>query len=404
MRNEKGSAIIGVLLVGLLSMAALFTMSRMSMMRREVVVHDVGLQRASAAAEIGIARALDTLRSPSGTIAPNSSLTLGSTVQFGRYEVTMTPSIVDNSLVDVWSTGYIHVAKGLKYDSVAGKDAEMAVIHATIKFTSVGSFLAAVPDSLRVGYGSDVSSGKVYARRLIFEPQGPFDAVSTTRIQEAYYYESKMNDTDQGGTWVTYTNPGFTTAQQLPAPLRLVALDSYIRGYFQEKVLDPVSQQIPAGSVISGGRSGPPSSLPALFYVPGDLTLGTPTVDLTTGDVFTIYVQGKAYINGNIQVSGSGWIAILAEDGIQITDTAPSNLRLNGVTLVTNGGIDVEDVKPAGNRIEIRGGMVAHGGINLSAGYTDARVYTYDRTTDSKLLLPNIATVMYSNLVQGKYN
>jgi hypothetical protein len=403
LNGHRGSALISVLLIGVLLITSMIWFERWSSQNKRVVLHNNGSRLAWSQAENGVDVALQWLRNPANlSNLPNGgSYTLTPaelpTISGGRSDLTLYRNLVDASLVEAWSTSYFFLGSGSVVDPVSGKTAQMTVIHATIRARFVGDYFAAVPGALQLGYGTDASSGSVYARDLTFLP--PNGSAQPTRVLSAYYLNSVSPDA--APSFVTFGGAPYQ-AQRLASEPGLVQLDSTLSAFYKALAGTDVKA---AGSTLTG-TLGAPSNQYHVYFCPGNLTLGSGASSLTVAGPEVVYATGSITINGNILTDGqpNSWLAVLCEGNVTIASTAgassPYILTLNG-TFVMGGQFQAAGLVRSTGSLIFNGGFLASG-VNFASVWPQ-RTYSYTRAP-ANMLLPFFIAVEQYQVVRGGYN
>jgi len=286
--------------------------------------------------------------------------------------------------VDAYATGYYFIPRGDTTDPVTGNQAQQSTINAKFRIANVSDYLLAIPGGpagpLHIAYGTNATGGILYAQDITFDKN---TTIPTTRVGTVYYYGTVL-PTDL--SFVQFTGP---TPQKLSYRPSFAVLDPTMRAIYSS-----ASGNLPAPAL--NGLVGAPTS--HVYYIDGDAQIaqGQP---LTVQGVYVIYATGSAYIHNAITPADSNsWVAVLAEQNIDITNDAPSQLTLNG-TFVCNGSFLADPL--AGNQphtppdsLAIVGGIVSLGSIAVSNYYPTSRSYTYKSSSDPNLILPNLSTLL----------
>jgi hypothetical protein len=392
--NERGSAIITILLISIFVVAVLVGYSqRVQYYSRENVSH-VTKQKSFDGADSGINAALFWLRSPGNltSLQPGTLLTPGdagappefsSATATGRYDVSVYRSLIDSSLVDASCTSYYYLARG-PHIAPDGRSAQRVIVHAKIRTRYVGDFFAAVPDVLSVSCGSVISPGTIYGKNLTFDPC----PAGQTRIGPAYFLNGYS---PTPASFVTFLSTPPAPIQLVVEP-NLVTPDRRLRAFYQKMA---GANTLPAGTVLEANWPSPaPSNDYAVYYVPGDLHLGAGP-DLIFTKKLVVYAAGSVYIHNNVRpLAGdldNNWLGIVAEGDIQIASDAPDILALNGL-FVTGGRFFCSGNARSAGRLTFNGGIVAQKGVDFASVYAQSRSYTYVRA-DPMMGLPSITFI-----------
>jgi hypothetical protein len=372
-------------------------------------------QKALDYADAGLNDALAWLRRPDAgqQLRPGNNMILSVPRENGSSRTTLTRyDDAHRMYISADAIGYYDLSTGDATDPVTPGQprARMASVHATILFTSVSEYVAAVNSPLHIADGSQLGTGDVYAPTLIF------DGAAT--LGRAF----AVDPIDLG------PHPGtvhMTGMVQLNTPLNVATIDSFsTRPLFLNRGTAP-----PAGG-FSGLVPEPPPDAQGrsshVYYVPdpAGVDLGAWGAGLTVRGVYTIYAIGPIRVHGDISLADkNSWVALVSEDTIYVAGDgstlgrAPDVLSLNG-TFVANGGLQAEPaVRPAtpGNpcALTMTGGIVGQSLNTASVWKTAAapnnctRTYTYPDNTylgfsSPNLYLPNVSTLLDYKITQGR--
>jgi hypothetical protein len=183
--------------------------------------------------------------------------------------------------VDLYSTGY-YTLKGGMTEGPGGAEGQLAAIKARIQQRNVGEYFAASPATLEIGYGSNISSGMIYGKDLIFDPG---ISVPRTTVKGASYLNS-ISPPDYAN-YVTFLDPG--NPIQTDTEPTLPHLDAAMRNQYAlmagSAILDP---NVP----LSGLIDEPTANSYKVWYGAGDVHLGIAGSSATFTDTMLIYSEG----------------------------------------------------------------------------------------------------------------
>jgi hypothetical protein len=406
---QKGSAMIGVLLVAILLVALFLVFSSWTTMGTKVVMHSLETQKAVYVAESGYYAALNWLKTPAAVSLTTNTLTMGSLTVGATYYLSMQLSQTDSSLVNIVSTGYTEVPTGHFLDPLGSK-AEMGIIDAQVRVAGVKDYFAAVPGTLAIANGSDLTNSRVYGKDLIFMPPGPS---TYTLVGQAYYFNSVTDgvNPNPAPSFVTFTGGPPNNAQKLPTEPRLPQVTP-MRDSYYSMAADPsgpcILPVVGNNCTLSGSWTAPsPLNTSNVCFCQGNLYLGAPGQPLTVSGDVVVFVEGSTYIENNITpvVPGTDWMAIASEGDVIIPGSgdpqppAPDVLTING-TFITDGAFNAGgSPRPAG-QLTFNGGVVSQKNIWLSP-YQLSRTYAY-KVPNSALKLPFLVQSISWTIRHGK--
>jgi hypothetical protein len=383
---QKGSALVAVLMVAALLIAVFLVFSSWTSFGTKTVVHTLQTQKAVYIAESGYYAALTWLKTPAAVnLSTNTTIVSGLTPG-ATYYLSMSKSLTDSSIVNLESTGYFETPSGHFVDPL-GLKAEKGIIDAQVRVEGVKDYFAAVPGTLGIAYGSNLSNSRVYGKDLIFLPPG---TGPTSQVGEAFYFNSVTGDTSANVTYVP--GPPFT-AQKLPTEPGLPQVTP-MRDSYYSMAADPTGPCIlPAAGgacTLSGSWTAPSPLNPSnVCFCHGDLHMGAAGQPLTVSGDVLIFVEGSTYVDNSVSpaVVGTDWLAIASEGdvSISINPPVPDALTVYG-TFITDGAIKALGNPRANGTLDFYGGMVAQKGISLTV-YGKRRTYTY-MVPNSALTLP----------------
>ncbi len=391
LQADRGIVLIEWTIISVLIIAAIVCYANF------IHVQTVGAVRSSVRAKAvqqtdsGMNHARNYLRTPQGLlqlpIASSTTLT-SATVAEGRYEVSLYRTFADINLVDGYATGYYYLPGGADVDPVTGQQAISAAANFRLRITNVSDFLLAVPGPLTVKYGSDLSSGRLYARELTLETGV---TLPHTRLFKAYYFASVAPSASP-------VNVDFMTlpayAQQLPVAPNFPVLDANWRGQY-EALADPGPFPSFSGSV---GIAAPYH----VYYFPGAvLQVGVPSQPLQVTGTYVVYSTGDIYIGDSVTVVPGECVAFLAEGSIHIRESAPDNLVLEGNYMANNDIVADGPQRPITSSLTIQGGLFAGKNIVLAPVYRGTRQYTYQPCGNPDLMLPTQADLSDYRVTKG---
>jgi hypothetical protein len=397
--DRRGSALITVLIVASLVAAAALAHHGILQQNAKRSVSRTDTGKALSYAEAGMATVMDRLRLP----APQENFTAPSTLQLsgnmpnGRYDTSALRDPYDASLVRLFSTGYCYLDRGNAVDPTNGKRAQIAVIRASARIRSAAAFFAAVPGTLQIGYGADLSSASIYGAELHFDPPDGVTAEQTS-VYQAFYSDSVM---PEAPSYVTFTGPA-PALKRLPIEPNLIPINSQLRTLYTAWA---ASDRLSPGASLTGSL-GAPSNSYGVYYCPGDLFLAGTSSQSQSLDVngsVLIYVAGTVTIAGSVRAANSNsWLAVIAENSIRLAAVAPTTMELEGTYL--SGQAFLAEPAPAGRaggKLTFTGGFQAQEGINFSGGWPK-RIYIF-KAAPSKMLLPFFLGVEDYQVERGAY-
>jgi hypothetical protein len=391
-QRERGSVLLGTILLSLLFLAILIGYSQVSTSNSEALVHQTSTQRALEYAESGANNASLWLKNPSFNLQlpiNTSTTVVFGPYQNGRVETTFYRMSTDSNLVDSYTTGYYYLAKGSFVDTstMTSQNAQIAVVNVKFRITNLAQFMFAVPGPLTITYGSNISNGIVYANDLTISTGS---ALPHTKIASAWY----------SNTVSSMAPVGVDFLGDPPAPQKLsyspnfARLDSNVRAFYESKK----SATLPdfQGVVSAASDSH-------VYFSSGDLHIGQGQA-LTVSGVYVIYATGSVYIHNDIQMAdANSWIGILSEKDIHLAADIPGNtLTLNG-NFVANWGFRADGPPRSASVLTINGGIVSYTAAQLSNVWA-VRNYNYQTTTDSNLLMPNFSVPIEYKILKGKFD
>jgi hypothetical protein len=399
---QGGSIILTALLIGMLLIAFVTQLAIWSRKNNDLGVHRMATLRALQNADSGISETMEMLRRPGWVLSlqPGAQQSFQRTVASdtrGRYEVTFTRDSDDFSLVHVVSTGAYQLTSGAFELGVSSRG-QVAVISALLRVRSVGDFFAAVPSSLTIGDGADISQGSVYARDLMFAPGTA--SPNPARIREAYYFSSVFPS--ETPSTVIFTVGGTGKAVKLSHEPNLSAVDSTLRRHYKAWA---GNDTLAAGAALDGtlGAAGDSANIHGILYCDGDVHVaGGPasSSSLLVQRDRILYSTGTVWIHGDVR-TGGGWLAIIAEGDIVLASNAPTDLTLDA-TLITGRSFLAEQTALPRNRLTFSGGFHAQSGAQIGTSWPDRR-YRYQRAPET-MVLPFFLNLEAYNVLRGRYN
>ncbi len=393
MKNERGSALLAVSIILFLVIGISLWYVQWTMVQSRGSVNQTGSQIAMEQAENAYNDARQLLKRPDlrtklvtgGEWQPLSSEMMvdTTTTPDRRFAIDFHRSSADDSLIEATCTGYYYIASGNVVDVDNGnRKALQAVIEAKFKVYSAAQYLFAVPNTLTVNAGSDLSNGSIYARDLVFEPG------AHTTVGSAYYY---VSSSPTAPTNVTFINTG--SATPLTSAANFGSLDSSIRTTYS------------AGTpqcTFDGLVSAPPGHV---FYCNGTVDIAE-TVPLVVDGVYTIYATSNVVVHGNMRLNNSSsWIAVLSEQDVQIGADAPAHLTLHGNFVSNHDFVAEGSIHPFGT-FHLNGSVAALNRIAIGQVWSTpgSRHYLYATSTDPSFLLPNFTQTLQYTVLQGKFS
>jgi hypothetical protein len=394
LNDQRGNILIAVLLVTFMLMAMIVQYSNWVMRTTKDNVRHLAGQHAMVNADSGVQLALQFLRTPKASqLVPGEPFALASITAGTTNYITLTRGVADHGLIDLYSTGYYQLAGSGQVADPYGTKSQLATVHAQVHLHNVGDYFAATPGSLEVTYGSNISSGMIYGKDIIF---GTGSTNPRTQLKAAAYFNSiQPSDFANYVTFLDANQP----VQMYNEP-NLPTLDASMRNLYQNMAGTDV---LAAGAVLSGSLDGPAGNPYHVLFSPGDVTLGANGSSCTLNSSFLIYSQGNIYIANTIKGTSNiaAQAALMAEGNIYITASAPDTLSI-GATMVTNGQLKALGPARAGGKLTINGGVVAGGGIAVGDVYAQSRNYTY-QGPDPTLPLPFTTEVTLYKVTRGKF-
>lgn len=394
MTKKNGNILIAFTIITFLVLAAMVEFCSWVQQLTRANVHRLATQKALTNADTGIQSALEFLRTPQAAeLKPGIPWALTSIEQGTTFYVDLIRRASDTSLVDVYATGYYQLNDG-SYSSAFNTAGKQAAVYALIQLSNAGDFFAATPGSLEISYGSNISSGSVYANNLTFDSG---NGNPQTVVKSASYYNS-INPWNYA-SFVTFLNSGQPV--QLTSQPQLPTLDASMSNNYQQMAGPDV---LPAGTTLSGLVSPPVGNPYNVFFSPGDITLGAPGANCTLTGSFLIYSQGNIYIANNLNTEDgtTAWPALMAEGNIYVASTAPDTLNVYA-TMVTNGQFEALGNPRPNGTLNFTGGIVTGGGIALGNIYTLNRNYVY-QAPDPTLPLPFATQIISYKVQSGSFN
>jgi hypothetical protein len=392
--NNRGSVLLACVIITVLILAVVVQFSNWSSRVTKTNVQQLARQKALVNADTGIQSALQFLRTPQAAqLQSGVPFYLSSMEEGTTFYLTLTRQIANSSLIDIFSTGYYQLQQGGSIDP-SGKGAQQASVRAQIQLRNVGDYFAASPGTLEIGYGSNLSSGVVYGRDLVFTSgaSGP-----GTRVKAAYYLDSI--EPSNYADFVTFLAPN-QPAQVDTAP-NLPYLDASMRNQYENMAN---SDRLLDNATLSGTVPPPSSNAFKVYYGEGTVHLGASGSSCTLNNSFLIYSREDIVIHNvvNGALGDASWPALMAEGNIYIADDAPDMMSIDA-TMVANGEIKALGPARSNGRLAIKGGLVAGQGISFGNVYAQQRDYTY-QAPDPNLPLPFATSVTLYKVTEGKYN
>jgi hypothetical protein len=394
LRKTQGSVLLASVIVTIMLIAVIVQFTQVVIHNTRSSVRYVAGQKARMSADSGLQSALQFLRSPQASILQAGIPRLVSSVEQGTtFYLSLTRQLSDPSLVDVNATGYYQLTNGAVEAPGGNYRAQAYAIYAQVQLRNIGDYFAASPETLTIGYGSDISSGSVYARDLVFQTgSGP-----RTRVKSAAYFNS-ISPANYSN-YVTFLDEN--QPSRLASEPVLPTLGAGLRNQYQSMAGGAV---LAAGSTLAGMVDPPTDNEYRVYFSPGDITLGAVNSSCTARGSFLLYSQGDIHIANTINrlVDSTAWIALMAEGNIVIDQTAPNDLSIEA-TLVTNGTFEALGAYRSNGKLTMTGGMVTGHGVSIGNVYGESRVYTF-RAPDPNLPLPFATQVIIYKVLQGKYD
>lgn len=405
--DEKGSALVACIVIGLVFLAGVFWVAEWSTMIGRGRVHDMGKNSAAVNADTALNAAVQNLtRSDLNLfLAPNTAFRSSTTIAGGRYDYTLSRPNVDTNLIEASATGYYFLAGGTFKDPETGQNAQVCAVDAKYRVTNAGQFLIAVSTTLVINYGADATGGVLYGVDVVFKngSSGPNTQVTTVYyLNSVYRWETSGNYyPDAAPTFVTFTG-STVTAQHLAYAPNFVHIDSNLGSYYS-------SVQSASSAGFGGSFAGSVSAAADshVYYTVGDVHIGQGD-PLVVNGVYVIYATGNIYIDNNVTLANSNsWVGFLSEQNIVLSADAPDNLTLYGNYLAAGSFMAAGPPRP-GSHFSLTGGIVSTVGIDIANTWLGPRTYTFPAagTTGSNspdLLLPNFSELLEYKVVQGKY-
>lgn len=427
-RNNRGSALIVSLILGVFTLSVVALYGWYSLFRSRENVTSLNRRRALDCADSGLNEAVQWLRFPASATDPvlggTGFRTFTAPCSNGRYETVLSTRNAANNphylLAD--STGYYYDEKGPAVDPDNMRPAQMAAVHSTILFVSVTKFFAAVNNTLTIAAGTDLTGASIYSDTLVFVGGAP------TLVGQAFYKDNVFNE--NGGSNISnVTTDGITplVPQQLSLQLTLPTANNKTRQLYTNR------SHIGVGSYCPGANCPDPSPGPSfmfsivptppnnshVYYVDGNVDIGTNSTEFFVDGVYTIYATGNITIHNNIKLfnTSTSWLGLVAEGTIHIATDAPDDLTLMG-NFVANGGLQALGMsypRPfyGGNcAITLNGGIIgwtAPDIANVWASPSCTRTYQYPTailypaSKSPALYLPSLSNVLDYTITHGRY-
>lgn len=388
------------MILSLFAISAITLYSWYSWIRSRENVHGLARQRTLHDADSCLSSTLQWLRIPtaSSDVPMGGIKTLDESVDpilFNRCQVTLRRNAAPGD--------YISADVNSLSETPGGST---ATIHATIRFTTVTQYFAAVDDTQPISAGTQLAAGSDPANYgTVYAPNLVFESGALITIGSAYYADT-VSPSETPSNVQFFLSPYH--AQKLPARLNVVMLDSSINQLYKGK-----SSPLMGPLFIDNSNTLPPSPT-HVYFVEGDVTIGPQP--LTVTGVYALYATGDIHILNNIGPAlndADSWIALLSEKTIHLDKDAPDELTLVGNFIANAGMIADSPDTPRGTAggcsLSITGGVVGGRSLIFSEVWRNengcSRTYQYKRFSgadEDKLYLPNVSTVLDYHVTAGR--
>jgi hypothetical protein len=197
---------------------------------------------------------------------------------------------------------------------------------------------------------------------------------------------------------VEFPNP-LLAVRRLGAPPGLPKLTSDQREFYHALATDSRAN-LWNGSSLSG-MVGPPTAQGQVYFVSGDLHLGTAGVFRPQGH-YIVYVTGDLSVHQTIEPVDSGWAVFLVEGDIILQQTLTDQGRLAG-TFLSNGRFKYEGMEFANGELNVYGSLLAGNGFDIARGWQRSRQYHQYVPDALDLPLPHLIDRIEYRVIAGKF-
>jgi hypothetical protein len=387
--SDRGMAVVSVIILGVIFLSLGVWFMNMSSNQVKGSTHQRHRQRAMDYAESGLEAAEDFLQNPDSLAF--DTFTSSAVMPSGRFDYV----IVRDTQADSLSSARMIITS----TGTFGSNPASAVVESQVDVFDIDEPLVAVPGALKISPGTTAMGGVIYGGDLLFgKPQGDIE----TQVGTVYYsgtVKTEGESSEEAPSYVVFLDSP-PRVQHLGYAPRLPRLTQTVRDFYRKKAAGNFNM-MPDPAALDG-LVDPPGGGGQVYFAEGDVDVGRLATFRPQGQ-FIVYVQGTLTVHRSVIFPAGAWVVFLVEKDVVLLDKMSPRCVLMG-TYVANGVVRYEGLEHASGSLNVLGGIMAGGGIDLARGWSRGnRRFIHAAAPPGTLPLPHLTQRRQYRILQGKF-